>query len=173
MEDVRLIVFPDDDIVGHHPNMVALQHGYSYVDVGGEDVQSCVTRSFMDDYDEINTGEGSYLVSATLRCLGLGVRPGGSVVLVRSGAADQASLVFHQGDDARPIPPDGVETAVVPGWPGPAWVDSPHIISFPDPSPPTEWPVNVALRTIGVRREGSPDEATAIGLRLPPSATGG
>jgi hypothetical protein len=95
------------------------------------------------------------------------------VALLRSGTADQIGIVFHQADDDRPVPPDAVNTAVVRGWPGPAWAESPGHVWFPDSSPPTEWPANAALRAIGVQRDGHPDEATALGLDLPPPAVAG
>jgi hypothetical protein len=136
------------------------------VDISGDDVQDCIAQSLVDGYGEINTGEGSYLLTATLRCLGLGVRPGGSVALLRSGVTEQASIVFHQAGQGRPVPPDARNTAVVRGWPGLAWAESARVVTFPDPSPPTDWPANVALRAIGVARDGHPDEATAIGLDL-------
>jgi hypothetical protein len=62
---------------------------------------------------------------------------------------------------------------VVRGWPGPAWAEGARVVTFPDPSPPTEWPANVALRGIGVLRDGHPDEVTALGLDLPPPAVAG
>jgi hypothetical protein len=173
VDEIMVIVFADRDILGHHPDMIALRQGYSYVDVSGDDVDACVARSAVDDYGEIDTGQGSYLLTATLRCVGLGVRPGGSVAFVRAGVAEQASIVFHQADDDRPVPSDAVNTAVVRDWPGPAWAEKIHVVRLPDPSPPTEWPANAALRTIGVQRAGSPDEATALGLDLPPPAAVG
>jgi hypothetical protein len=170
VDEIMVIVFADRDIVGHHPGVIALRQGYSYVDVSGEDIEDCVARSAVDDYGEIDTGHGSYLVTATLRCVGLGVRPGGSVAFVRAGVAEQASIVFHQADADRPVPPDAVNTAVVKSWPGRAWAENAHVVPFPDASPPTEWPANAALRAIGVQRAGGPDEATALGLDLPPPA---
>jgi len=40
-------------------------------------------------------------------------------------------------------------------------------LRLPDDSPPTEWPVNAALRALGLSRRDNPDEATALGLTLP------
>jgi hypothetical protein len=170
VDEVSVIVFADRDIVGHHPGIVALAQQYSYVDIGDDETQRCVARLAVADYDEVDIGQGSHLVTAALRCLGLGVRPGGSVALLRSGPAEQASIVFHQAGDDRPVPPDATETALVGGWSGAGWADDARVVTFPDPSPRTDWPANAALRTLGVRRDGSPDEATAIGLdlRLPP-----
>jgi hypothetical protein len=173
VDEVIVVVFADRDIRGHHPDMIALRQGYSYVDVSGEDLDACVARSAVDDYGKIDTGQGSYLVTAMLRCVGLGVRPGGSVAFVRAGVAEQASIVFHQADDDRPVPPDAVNTAVVRDWPGPAWAESARVVTFPESSPPTDWPANAALRSIGVQRGDSPDEATAVGLDLPPPAVVG
>jgi hypothetical protein len=173
VDEISVIVFADGDVVGQHAGAVALRQGYSYVDITTDDVQDCIAQHLVDGYAEINTGEGSYLLTATLRCLGLGVRPGGSVALLRSGVAEQACIVFHQADDDRPVPPDAVNTAVIRGWPGPAWAEPVHVVTFPDPAPRSDWPVNVALRAIGVRRDGHPDEAAALGLHLPPPAGAG
>ncbi len=53
-----------------------------------------------------------------LRCLGLGVRPGGTVAMLRASTSDQASIVLHQTSDDAPVPPDAANTGVVADWPG-------------------------------------------------------
>ena len=42
-----------------------------------------------------------------------------------------------------------------------------HAHDIPHPSPVTDWPVNAALRAIGVDRGDHLDEAAALSLTLP------
>ncbi|MFB9237828.1 hypothetical protein ACFFWC_20080 [Plantactinospora siamensis] len=161
-----LVVYADGSVVEDHPARTALRRGMSAVTVTGRD-RECSGEYFMDFDDDVDPGHGSYLVTATLRCLGLTVRPGGAVALVRASRSGQAGIVLHQaGADGR-VPADATQTSVVRDWPGPAWAERAWVLDLPDDSPRTEWPVNAALRALGVDRGDSPDEATALGLSLP------
>ena len=163
VDEINLIVFADGAVVGQHPGIRSLPQRYSAIDIGGDEVQDCVARSFAADYGKVRTGHGSYLVTATLRCLGLGVRPGAAVAMIRASAGDQSSIVFHQS----PVPPDTRNVALVAGWPEPAWAERVHAHEVPHGSPVTDWPVNSALRAIGVDRGDQPDESAALNLTLP------
>jgi hypothetical protein len=163
VDEINLIVFADGTVLGRHPGIRSLPHGFSAIDIGGDEVQDCVARSFVNDYGKVRTGHGSYLVTATLRCLGLGVRPGATVAMIRASATDQSSIVFHQS----PVPPGTRNVALVAGWPAPAWAERVHAHDIPHPSPVTDWPVNAALRAIGVDRGDHPDESSALHLNQP------
>jgi hypothetical protein len=167
VDEINLIVFADGALVGivtgRQPGLTSLPQRFSAINVGGAEVQDCVARSFADDYGKVRTGHGSYLVTATLRCLGLGVRPGATVAMVRASAADQSSIVFHQS----PVPPGTRNIALVAGWPEPAWAERVDAHDIPHPSPVTDWPVNAALHAIGVDRGDHPDESSALNLTLP------
>jgi hypothetical protein len=173
VEEIRLLVFADGAVVGQHAGITARPQGFSSVAASGDEVEACLARSFADDYAATDTGQVSYLVTATLRCLGLGLRPGRSVALLRVDGTGQASVVLHQADDDGPVPADARDTAVVTGWPGRAWAGDLHLLEAPEDAPRSQWPVNTALRAIGVERGGHLDEATALGLDLPgPAGTG-
>jgi hypothetical protein len=166
MQEISLVLFAVNDVIGHHPGLVTLPQGFACIVVNDE-VLDCVTRSFLADDERVNTGQGSYLVTAMMQCLGLAVRPGGTVAYARASTQDQASLIYREASESSPVPSDADNTAVVTGWPGAGWMVALRSLRLPDASPPTEWPVNAALRDLGVSRRDNPDEATALGLTLP------
>lgn len=162
-DELLLLVIPRDAIVGDHPGLVELTQGFAYVVTSDEATRDCVAQRAVDDYDDLDTGQGSYFITAMLSCLGLRVRPGATLALLRTASYGQAAIVFHQAAEDEPVPPDAAGTAVVPDWPGAAWTDPLLIDDLPD-APTVDGPISTALRAIGVRRGDHPDEIAAIGL---------
>lgn len=166
-----LLVFADGVVEGHHPAITKVPQGFSSVVASNEPIDRCVGRALnRDDEAGIDVGDGSYLVTATLHCLGLSVRPGASVAFLRLNTYGQASIVYHQAGPEAPVPPDARNTAVVAGWQGTGWAEPARARDAPDDAPPTDWPINAALRRLGVDRGHYPDEITALGLPLDVSA---
>ncbi|TNH28766.1 hypothetical protein FHG89_14045 [Micromonospora orduensis] len=164
--EVWLLVFAEHSVVGTHPSRTRLRQGMSFVPVTSRD-RECTDEYFQRLDDDVDPGHGSYLVTATLRCLGLTVHPGGTVALIRAGTDEQASIVLHQAGDGVPVPAEATQISVVRDWPGTAWAERAKVAGVPGSSPRTDWPVNTALRALGVERGDHPDEATALGLTLP------
>lgn len=76
MEEHRLVVFADGTVLGRHPGITALQHGFAFVAASGEDFDDRLAGlSVRDERREVEIGQGSYLVTASLQLLGLAVRP--------------------------------------------------------------------------------------------------
>jgi hypothetical protein len=163
-DELLLLVIPRDAVVGDHPGLIDLPQGFAYVITSDEATRDCVARRSVDDYDDLDTGQGSYFITAMLSCLGLRVRPGTTLALLRTAAYGQAAIVFHQAAEDEPVPPDAAGTAVVPDWPGAAWTDPLLISDRPDEARSTDGPISTALRAIGVRRGDHPDEIAASGL---------
>ena len=175
MDDIELIVFRDGAVTGSHPGVAAAGQGFAYVIVSVPEVRGCVGVSLAADYGVLETGEPSYLVTATLRCLGLGVRPGAAVAYLRlSDDGSQAGAIYHQNDiqrnhGASATPSDDAGgTTVVTGWAGEGWAGEANVLDGPGGVEVTDRPVNAALRELGAKRGGHPDEAAALGLPLPP-----
>jgi hypothetical protein len=136
-DEVSLLVFAQIDLVGTHARVTARPQGLASI-VIDQNVHDCVTGHLVRA-KESDAQQGSFLVTATLRCLGLGVRPGGTVAYVRGSSDGQASLVFRQAAPDSPVPDDATDTAVVPGWPGRGWIDQARFLDLPMPSPPPRW----------------------------------
>jgi hypothetical protein len=164
MDEYLLIVFADGAVLGRHPGITALRQGFACIEASGADVDECVARTAAEHYAQVDTGQSSYLVTATLHCLGLGVRPGARVALLRWSDEGQASVVFHQVSDTDEAPADASQTALLPGRSGRGWADALRIID--GPATGDDSPVNAALRELGVNRGDSPDEAAALGLPI-------
>jgi hypothetical protein len=163
--ELLLLVFPRDAVTGDHPGITGLPQGFASI-VISEETRDCVGRRSVADYYDLDTGQGSYFITSILSCLGLAVRPGASLALLRVSDLGQAGIVFHQAADGRPVPPDAHNTVVVAGWPGAAWTEPVAVLDAEETAPPAKTPINTTLRAIGVARGDSVDEAAALGFDL-------
>lgn len=163
---VEGLVFHADAVTGIAAGLVELRQGFRYLPTGTDAMQDCIARAMVRGYDEdLDEGDGSFLVTAALQCAGLTAVPGATIAFVRLSAdGTQAGLLYHEAAEGAVIPSDARGTSLVPQWPGRGWSDVPRVADEPS-DPPLPGPaVNATLHAIGATPGAYRDEAEAIGL---------
>jgi hypothetical protein len=172
-EDVRLLVFAAGSVTGGDP--AELNQGFAALRIDAAAHGRAV--DLFGRYDDVvDVSEATFLITATLLVLGARAEPGAALAYLRAGERDESSAIYHEAAGADEVTAmlelRQAATAIVPGYPGRGWLDpaSARLLSWgddTDPVPVDQWPVNVALRELGVRRGDQLDESAALGLTLP------
>jgi hypothetical protein len=172
-EDVRLLVFAAGSVTGGDP--AELHQGFAALRIDA-DTHGRTVELFSRYDEEVDVSEATFLITATLLVLGARAEPGATLAYLRVGAGDESSAIYHEAAGADEVASmlERVQaaTAIVPGYPGQGWLDpaTARLLVWgndSEPVPVDQWPVNVALRAVGVRRGDHPDESAALGLTLP------
>jgi hypothetical protein len=172
-EDVRLLVFAAGSVTGGDP--AELDQGFAALRIDAA-ADGRTVELFSRYDDEVDVSEATFLITATLLVLGARAEPGATLAYLRVGAGDESSAIYHEAAGADEVTATlkrmQAATAIVPGYPGQGWLDpaTARLLLWgndSDPVPVDQWPVNVALRELGVRRGDHPDESAALGLILP------
>jgi hypothetical protein len=121
-----------------------LPQGFDFIRMT-EEVDLCVGRAIAD-IDMNPDDEIRFLAATVLRCLGAEQRAGSTVAHILAHPLGQYTYAFRDGDVVQRRSLDYVAA---------------------DGVTPEDMPINATLRDLGVERGDAPDEAAALGLRLP------
>jgi len=163
-----MVVFLRRTVREEQPRIVDHPQGFASLSLDGFE-QPCIA-AYQASLDEPSEVDSAYVITATLRCVGIGLRPGADLLFIRSSPTVQSVTLFRQGARGEAVPGDALDAAVIPGWPEmgddlAGWVVARHRLEASTTQPPAAaFPLNQALRTLGVRADDGLDEVTTLGL---------
>jgi hypothetical protein len=173
-DQIQLLVFATGTVVGGDAHRTALEGRFSSLTIDA-DADGRIWDYSNAYEDTIQVSDGTFLVTAAMMSLAAHALPGAVVAYLRVGPADETSAIYHEAGSAGEVSgmdPGRIGTATVPIYPGHGWMERATVRALEfepgvEPPPIADWPVNAALRALGVEPGESPDEARALGLRLP------
>jgi hypothetical protein len=144
-----LVGRPDTLLLDDQARAIPLGQGYLAVEIDAA-AGSCAAAE-MERLDPGIIEDLPTYLPVVLDCLGARLRPGGAIAMLSANEYGESSCVFRDGVvlDKRQV-------------------DFPVTAASDDA---TEWPLNQALRMIGVERGDAVDECAAMGIRTPAPAT--